>query len=146
LIVTIDIGEASDIHPKNKLVVGNRMARWALGDVYGRKLVAGPVLRKTELKGDRVVFYFSEVGVGLRTRDGGPLSEFAITGEGKKWIWAKAEIVGKDKIEVRAEAAKRPVAVRYAFNTRKPNLTNDSGFPASPFRTDNWPDPTTGKR
>jgi sialate O-acetylesterase len=148
LIVTIDIGEANDIHPKNKLDVGKRMAVWALKDVYGRKLSDSPKFKKAEIKGAKVILTFDDVGSGLKIKDGEKLDEFAIAGADKKFVWAQAKIVGKNKIEVSSPAISQPVAVRYAFNSnpKHPNLTNDSGLPASPFRTDDWPDPTAGKR
>jgi len=149
LIVTIDIGEAHDIHPKNKLDVGKRMARWALADVYGRKLTkSGPVFSEARITGSKIVLKFNEVGAGLKIRDGDKLEEFAIAGADHVWRWANAKIVGKDRVEVWSDAVFQPVAVRYAFNNnpRHPNLTNDTGLPATPFRTDNWPGPTDGKR
>ncbi len=147
LIVTIDIGVAGDIHPKNKLDVGKRMARWALKDVYGRKIDNSPVVVKAETKGSIVVLTYDDFGTGLRIRDGERLDEFAIAGDDKKWFWADGKIVGKNKIEVSSPSVAAPKAVRYAFNSnpKHPNLTNDSGLPASPFRTDDWPDPTAGK-
>jgi sialate O-acetylesterase len=148
LIVTIDIGEPNSIHPKNKLDVGKRMAAWALRQVYGRKLVEAPVLKKWEINGSRIILTFDEAGSGLKVRDGDRLDEFAIAGDDKKWVWADARIVGKNKIEVSSTKVAEPKAVRYAFNSnpKHPNFTNNSGLPASPFRTDNWPDPTAGKR
>jgi sialate O-acetylesterase len=149
LIVTIDIGEAHDIHPKNKLDLGKRMARWAMADVYGQKMTkSGPMFREAKATKSKVVIRFDEVGQGLRVSDGNQLSEFAIAGEDRKWYWANAKIVGRDTIEVWSDSVKQPIAVRYAFNNnpRNPNLTNDTGLPAAPFRTDNWPGPTDGKR
>ena len=149
LIVTIDIGEARDIHPKNKLDVGKRMARWAMADVYGRKLTkSGPVFREATFTGRKAVLKFDQAGDGLRIRDGDKLDEFAIAGVDGKWYWANARIVSKDRIEVWSEAVSQPVAVRYAFNNnpKHPNLTNETGLPAAPFRTDRWPGPTDGKR
>jgi sialate O-acetylesterase len=149
LIVTIDIGEAHDIHPKNKLDVGKRMARWALADVYGQKITkSGPIVRGARATRSGVIITFAEVGNGLRTSDGSELSEFAIAGEDRKWYWANAKIVGKDTVQVWSPSVKEPMAVRYAFNNnpRHPNLTNDTVLPAAPFRTDNWPGPTDGKR
>lgn len=148
LIVIIDIGEAGDIHPKNKLDVGKRMAVWALKNSYGKKLVDSPVFVKSEVNGKKMVLTFADVGRGLKMRSGDALNEFAIAGADKKFVWADAKIVAKNKIEVWSPAVSSPVAVRYAFNSnpKNPNLTNDSGLPASPFRTDNWPDPTAGKR
>ncbi len=148
LIVTIDIGEANDIHPKNKLDVGKRMATWALKNVYGRKISDSPEFQKMEIKADKIILTFADVGIGLKIKDGDKLDEFAIAGADKKFVWANAKIVGKNKVEVSSPDVKNPQAVRYAFNSnpRHPNLTNDSGLPASPFRTDNWLDPTSGKK
>ena len=149
LIVTIDVGEARDIHPKNKLDVGRRMARWALAEVYGRKLTAaGPMFRRMKVEGSKLVLTFDDVGKGLRIRDGDRLEEFAVAGEDRRWHWAEARIVGRDRVEVWSPRVPRPAAARYAFNNnpRRPNLTNDTGLPASPFRTDDWPGPTDGKR
>ncbi len=149
LIVTIDIGEANDIHPKNKLDVGRRMAIWALKDVYGKKIAVAPSFKKAEIKNSKIVLTFEDAGAGLKIRgDGARLEEFAIAGADKKFVWAEAKIIGKNKIEVSAPSVPNPQAVRYAFNSnpKNPNLTNDSGLPAAPFRTDDWDDPTKGKR
>lgn len=149
LIVTIDIGEAHDIHPKNKLDVGKRMARWALADVYGKDMLAtGPMFSSAKVKGSRMILTFDEVGEGLKISEGDELQEFAIAGSDKQWHWAEAKIIGKDKVAVWADVVSEPVAVRYAFNNNpeNPNLTNDSGLPAAPFRTDDWHGPTHGKR
>lgn len=149
LIVTIDIGEAHDIHPKNKLDLGKRMARWTLVDVYGRKMTScGPMFHTAKIVGSKVVLKFGDVGTGLRIRDGDKLDEFAIAGADHKWYWANARIVDKNAVEVWSTSVVRPLAVRYAFNNnpRHPNLSNETGLPASPFRTDNWPGPTDGKR
>lgn len=148
LIVTIDIGEANDIHPKNKLDVGLRMSRWALKDAYQFKLANSPVLKSYEVKDNKIILTFDDVGAGLKIKNGDKLNEFAIAGDDKKFVWAEAKIVGKNKVEVWSEMISKPAAVRYAFNNnpKNQNLTNDSGLPASPFRTDNWNDPTKGKR
>ncbi|MEZ5426855.1 MAG: sialate O-acetylesterase [Pyrinomonadaceae bacterium] len=149
LIVTIDIGEASDIHPKNKLDVGRRMAVWALKNVYGEKnLSDSPRFKKAEIKGSKIVLTFDDVGAGLQIKDGDRLDEFAIAGADKKFVWADAVIIGKNKVEVSSPSVPDPLAVRYAFNSnpKHPNLTNESGLPAGPFRTDDWTDPTAGKR
>ncbi len=149
LIVTIDIGEARDIHPKNKLDVGRRMARWALVDVYKHKeLKSGPAFQKAEIDDSKIVVTFSEAGGGLKLRSGNRPEEFAIAGADRKWYWAEAKVVGRNRVEVWSPQVSQPVAVRYAFNNnpKNPNLTNDTGIPAGPFRTDNWPGPTDGKR
>jgi len=151
LIVTIDIGAAHDIHPKNKLDVGKRMAHWALADVYHRRSVkAGPMFRNAmpSATGAEMFVTFDEVGHGLKTRDGGDPKEFAIAGADGKWHWADAKIVGRNQVKVWSASVPKPVAVRYAFNNNptNPNLTNETGLPASPFRSDKWPGPTDGKR
>lgn len=148
LIVTIDIGEADDIHPKNKLDVGKRMARWALRDVYGRKLSNSPMFAKAEIRGAKIILTFEDVGNGLKIKDGDRLDEFAVAGADRKFYWATAKIVGKNRVEVSSANVPNPLAARYAFNNypKHPNLTNDSGLPAAPFRTDDWADPTSGKR
>lgn len=149
LVVTIDIGEAHDIHPKNKLDVGKRMARWALVDVYGRRFTkSGPMFSTAKIAGSKIVLTFNDVGQGLRIRDGDKLDEFAIAGADHKWRWAQAKITGKNRVEIWSDTVLQPLAVRYAFNNnpKHPNLTNETGLPAGPFRTDNWPGPTDGKR
>jgi sialate O-acetylesterase len=149
LIVTIDIGEAHDIHPRNKLDVGKRMGHWALAAVYRKKMTrSGPSFREAKVAGSKIVLTFDNSGKGLRIREGDKLGEFAIAGADRQWHWAEARIVKKDKVEVWSPDVPQPVAVRYAFNSNPvhPNLTNETGLPASPFRTDNWPGPTDGKR
>ena len=151
LIVTIDIGEARDIHPKNKLDVGKRMAFWATAEVYSRRSIkSGPSFRsaRSGKSGTELIVSFDEAGRGLKTRDNGKPTEFAVAGEDRKWYWAEAEIVGRNQVRVWSSSVPKPVAVRYAFNNnpRNPNLTNETGLPASPFRSDNWPGPTDGKR
>ncbi len=149
LVVTIDIGEARDIHPKNKLEVGKRMARWAMVDVYKHKLLkSGPVFQKAEVQGDKLIVTFAEVGGGLKLTNGTRPEEFAIAGADRKWYWAEAKLVGRSRVEVWSPQVAQPLAVRYAFNNnpKNPNLTNDTGIPAGPFRTDNFPGPTDGKR
>ena len=151
LIATIDIGEARDIHPKNKLEVGKRMAYWALANAYGRRDTRlGPTFQsaKRSARDTEMVVTFKNVGRGLNVRDRGKLSEFALAGEDRKWYWAEAEIIAKDRVRVWSPSVPHPVAVRYAFNNnpKNPNLTNETGLPATPFRSDRFPGPTDGKR
>jgi sialate O-acetylesterase len=149
LIVTIDIGEAHDIHPKDKLDVGKRMARWALVTAYHHKMTAsGPVFRNAKPKGSKLVLTFDDVGKRLRIRSGSKLEEFAVAGADHQWHWASAKIEGRNRVVVWSDAVPQPQAVRYAFNSnpRNPNLTDDTGLPAAPFRSDGWPGPTDRKR
>ncbi len=138
-----DVGEEKDIHPKNKLDVGERLARWALAKDYGRKLViSGPLYRSHEIKGGKVTVAFDHAGKGLEARDGKALQRFEIAGKDRKWHWADAEVIGKDTVAVSSGDVKRPVAVRYAWasNPAGANLVNSDGLPASVFRTDDWDD------
>jgi sialate O-acetylesterase len=150
LVVTIDVGEAEDIHPPDKREVGERLARWALGGVYGRKGVrSGPVFGAAAFRGREARLRFTEVGKGLRARDGGrELHEFWVAGDDHQWRPARARIDGKHEVVVFAPDVPVPRAVRYAWceNPLRPDLTNSAGLPASPFRTDDWPGPTDGKR
>lgn len=149
LIVTIDVGAAHDIHPTNKKPVGERSAQWALADVYHVEATSGgPAYRECKIVGSKAVLTFDNVAKGLQLTSGDALHEFAIAGEDKKFVWANARIVDANTVEVWSDQVPHPVAVRYAWNSnpRKPNLTNDTGIPASPFRTDDFPGPTDGKR
>ncbi|WP_367389867.1 sialate O-acetylesterase [Lewinella sp. LCG006] len=149
LIVTIDIGEADDIHPTNKYDVGMRLSRWAQQAVYGYDLLAGgPVFSHAKFRKGKAILYFDQVGQGLQTTDSQAPQEFVIAGPDQQWHWANAKIKGRRKIIVDAQKVELPQAVRYAFNNNpvQPNLTNETGVPASPFRTDTWLGPTHGKR
>jgi sialate O-acetylesterase len=139
MAITVDIGEAGDIHPKNKQDVGLRLATWALADVYGKPGVpTGPLYESMDRKGDTIAVHFGNVGNRLVVR-GDELVGFAIAGADKKFVWAEAKIVG-DTVVVSSPKVKDPVAVRYAWAPNpKCNLHNSAGLPASPFRTDNWP-------
>lgn len=144
LAVTIDIGEADDIHPRNKADVGHRLAHWALHDVYGFDVLrGGPIYRKLTLIGDRAYVHFEQVGQGLKPMNGRSLGEFLVAGDERIWHRAKARVFSHDTVEVWSDKVAQPVAVRYAWamNPAYANLVNEHGLPASPFRTDNWPNP-----
>jgi sialate O-acetylesterase len=137
--LAIDIGEAKDIHPKNKQEVGRRLALAARSVAYGESLVyAGPTYQSMTVEGDAIRLRFDHLGGGLEARDG-DLKQFAIAGADRKFVWAKAVIDG-DSVVVRAEEVAAPVAVRYAWanNPAGCNLYNREGLPANPFRTDSW--------
>jgi len=170
--VAIDIGEENDVHPRNKQELGRRLALAALAIRYGRKVEwSGPVYESMAAEGDpstlpRVRLRFSHVGGGLvaRGRDDGMLSQFAIAGADRRFVWAKAKI-DPDKpgtVLVWSESVLKPAAVRYAWamnphpDRPRPadvpparwvpqpapnacNLYNAAGLPAVPFRTDDWP-------
>lgn len=137
--VAIDIGEADDIHPRNKQEVGRRLALAARAVTYGQKVVhSGPRYVGHVMRDGRMVLAFSHVGRGLRAR-GGPLRGFAIAGRDGQFVWANAEIQG-ETVVVWSDQVREPVAVRYAWadNPEGANLYNGDGLPAAPFRTDEW--------
>lgn len=152
MAVIIDIGEAKDIHPRNKIEVGKRLARWALKQSYGKDLVeSGPLYRAQRKDGDRMVIEFDHLGGGLVAGaepplGAPPLKGFAIAGADRQWVWADARIE-EDRVVVSSPRVKDPAAVRYAWaDNPVANLYNREGLPASPFRTDDWPLTTAGKR
>jgi sialate O-acetylesterase len=152
MAVTIDIGEARNIHPKNKQDVGLRLALWALAKEYGVKdlVYSGPLYKSHAVEGKTVRLSFEHTGSGLiagskkglapaaEVKDG-KLTWFAVAGKDKVWHWADARIDGKTVI-VSSAAVPTPLHVRYAFamNPQGCNLYNKEGLPASPFRTDAW--------
>ena len=141
LAVTIDIGEANDIHPRNKQDVGKRLALAARALVYGEKIVySGPIYDSMTVEGSRVRLRFKHVGGGLVAKGQGKLAGFAVAGPDKKFVWADARIDG-DNVLVSSGEVPQPVAVRYAWadNPEGCNLYNKEALPASPFRTDDWP-------
>ena len=138
MAVTIDIGESEDIHPKNKLDVGRRLALAAKAVAYGQEVVhSGPVYRQMTFEANDARLWFDSVGGGLTTRGGG-LRGFVVAGADWQFHPAEARIDG-DTIVVSSGKVKTPVAVRYAWDADpNGNLFNRSGLPASPFRTDEW--------
>jgi len=140
MAVTTDIvHKISDIHPKNKLDVGERLARWALVKDYGKEMVySGPIYKSMKIDGSKIVISFAHVGSGLVSRDGKELNEFQIAGADGKYVAAKAKIVGETVI-VEASEVSSPKNVRFGWHkVANPNLMNKEKLPASPFQTDNW--------
>lgn len=145
--VIIDIGEARDIHPKNKQDVGKRLALHALAKDYGKDVeFSGPRYRSATREGKHIRISFDHVSGGLVAK-GGPLQRFQIAGENQKFVWANAKI-DDNEIVVSHPDVPNPVAVRYAWanNPEGCNLYNQAGLPASPFRTDDWPGVTVDAR
>ena len=139
MAVTIDIGNANDIHPGNKQEVGRRLALNALALVYDRDIpYSGPIYKSYVINGPDVVISFDHVVDGLGTSDGGELQGFSIAGPDHQFVWADARIKG-DRVIVRSAQVKEPVAVRYGWSSNPAcNLVNSAGLPASPFRTDQF--------
>ena len=137
LAVAIDIGDAADIHPKNKQEVGRRLALAAEAIAYGKKIdYSGPIYRAMTRDRHRIRLRFDHVDGGLVVKGGGPLKGFAIAGADGKFVWAEAAIQG-DAVVVWSPRISQPAAVRYGWaDNPVGNLYNQAGLPASPFRTD----------
>ena len=137
--INLDIGEQSDIHPRNKQEAGRRLALWALGEVYGEKVPAtsGPLPAGHEARGAGMVLRFTHTDGGLVAKDGA-LRGFEIAGADRVWRPAQARIAG-DTVIVSSDAVSQPVAARYAWeNNPTASLFNGAGLPATPFRTERW--------
>ena len=136
LATAIDIGDSANIHPKNKLDVGKRLALVALNRTYGQKTEdAGPTYDGMKIEGNAIRLKFSHAA-GLTAKDGPP-KYFAIAGDDRKFVWADAKIDG-DSVVVSSPLVAHPSAVRYAWadSPEGVNLYNGAGLPALPFRTD----------
>ena len=140
MAVTIDIGNALDIHPKNKQDVGKRLALNALHIAYDQDIAySGPIYKDMSIEDNIIRLSFNHTNEGLTSRDNEALTGFAIAGEDKVFHWAKADIEG-ETIVISSEDVPKPVSVRYAWDSNPIcNLYNNAGLPASPFRTDSWP-------
>jgi sialate O-acetylesterase len=146
MAVITDSGDSLDIHPRNKEVVGERLALWALAKNYGKSNIAysGPVYQSMKIEGNKIILHFDFVNNGLASRES-DLKEFTIAGADQKFVPARAVIKG-NTVEVWSSEINNPVAVRFAWkNFMRPNFYNGAGLPASPFRTDDWPGETFGK-
>jgi sialate O-acetylesterase len=139
MAVITDVGDAADIHPRQKEPVGVRLALGARAIAYGEKIeYSGPVYQAMEVEGKRVTLRFTHVGKGLEARYGNPIG-FTVAGEDRKFHNANAEIKG-DTVVVWCDKVTKPVAVRFGWaNCPIVDLWNKDGLPASPFRTDDFP-------
>lgn len=139
--VIIDLGEGKDIHPRNKQDVAKRLVRWALADVYGQSKLAhqSPLYKSIEVKENKILVTFDHAGGGLQPFDTREPVGFAIAGEDKKFVWAKARVVGANQIEVWSDSVMAPVAVRYGWADNPVcNVYSKEGLPLTPFRSDDW--------
>jgi sialate O-acetylesterase len=143
MAVTVDIGESKDIHPRNKQDVGKRLAAQALDKQFHLPGVSGgPVFDHSEARGKQVVLYFKQAGSGLMTKNRyGYINAFEVAGADQKFSFARAWIEGSYKIVVECDAVTDIKSVRYAWadDPNDVNLYNKEGFPAQPFRMDDWP-------
>ncbi|MGB1937927.1 MAG: sialate O-acetylesterase [Akkermansiaceae bacterium] len=150
MAVLNDIGEASDIHPHNKVDVGIRLALWALKNDYGKDLAAcsGPLYKSHEIADGKVTITFDHAGSGLMTgsknnieptvETKAPIKGFQICGKERKWQWAEATISGPNTVTVSHQDVPQPTVVRYAWaaNPGEVNLYNKEGLPTSIFTTE----------
>jgi len=139
--VIIDLGEGKDIHPKNKVDVARRLARWALANEYGVDVPChSPQFKSMEIKGRDALLTFEHIGQGWRPFDVPEPRGFAIAGADRKFVWANAKVLEDNRIHVSNDSVPQPVAVRYAWADNPVcNLYSQSGLPLTPFRTDDWP-------
>lgn len=140
MVVTTDIVDnLRDIHPKNKLDVGERLARWSLVKDYGKEMVySGPIYKSMKVRGNKIIISFAHTGSGLVTRDEEELTEFQIAGDDGKFVPATAKIVGYTVVVESSEVI-NPKNVRFGWHkVANPNLMNKERLPASPFQTDKW--------
>lgn len=146
MAVAADIGDAGDIHPKNKQEVGYRLARIALANVYGINMsYSGPLYTSFVKKGNSIVLNF-KYNEGLKSSARNPLKGFSVAGNDKVFHWAEARIEN-GTVVVSSPNVKEPLSVRYNWaDNPDGNLTNASGLPASSFRTDDWQGITFGKK
>ncbi len=143
MATAIDVGDALDIHPRNKQAVGRRLALQALAGSYGKSIEAdGPVYQKQEIRAGGLVIHFDHA-TGLTTSDGQAPKSFTIAGADRCFHPAHAVIEGKT-LRLSSAAVSAPMAARFAFsNSPVVNLVNSAGLPATPFRTDDWSEITT---
>lgn len=146
--VIVDVGESNDIHPRNKLTVGKRLARWALAKQYGYDIVyRSPIFKSMEVKGNKVTVTFDHVGGGLKNHDFRDVRGFTLASGDGPFEKATARIVGKDKVEITSANIKEPTAVRYAWADNPVcNLISREGLPVTPFRTDKRPGVTINNK
>jgi sialate O-acetylesterase len=136
--VLIDVGEGKDIHPRDKLTVGRRLARWALHKDYGFGSVfhRSPQLRAWRQEGDRVILEFAHTGTGLRALETNELVGFVVQ-RGGQWSTVSGRISEVDQVTLQLQGTEPVEAVRYAWADNPPcNLFSMEGLPVTPFRTD----------
>lgn len=139
MTVNIGLGEWNDIHPLDKKDVGDRLALAAENLAYGDTSIvgSGPIYKSAKIEGDKIIVSFTSIGHGLKIENGNALTQFAIAGADKKYVWANA-IIKNNQVIVWSDSVKNPLYVRYAWadNPEGANLYNVDGLPASPFSTD----------
>lgn len=144
IAVAIDIGDASDIHPQNKMELGRRLSLLALRNEYAQDIVAsGPKYQSAQIIANKIVLKFTEVGSGLTAKNNKPLTGFAVAGADGNYVWANAVILSGIEddtqfVEVSSPNISKPKLVKYGWadNPSHINLYNKEGLPASPFSSE----------
>jgi sialate O-acetylesterase len=139
VVTTIDVGDAKDIHPRDKRTVGERLARWALATAHGKQDVAwrGPRTKSARRDGDGILVDFDVERGRLGTRDGKAPAGFAIAGADGQFFVAETELRQPSAIRLRSDKVPVPTEVRYAWqdNPANANVIDEvSALPAHPFR------------
>ena len=140
LVVLTDVGDARDIHPRNKQAVGKRLADWALHRCHERSDLSesGPFYRSHQIDGKSIVVSFDHAGDGLTGRRGMKIDGFALQGSDGSWHWGEVEVMDEGQLRISHADVESPTAVRYAWqdNPVRANLVSSHGLPAAPFKTD----------
>lgn len=146
MAVTIDVGDPKDLHPREKRPVAERLARIALAKTYGRPVpYSGPLYRTVERNGKSIIVRFDHAD-GLRAHGTAALTGFTVAGDDRKFVPANA-VIRDGAVIVSHPSVPAPAAVRYAWaDAPACNLTNATGLPASPFRTDDWEEVTHDRK
>lgn len=140
IVITDLVDNIKDIHPKNKMDVATRLANWALAETYKKDTIAykSPLFKSMEINKNKAILFFDNAPTGFMTKDNKKPTEFYIAGEDKNFLPADVKIE-RNRIIVRNQQIKNPVAVRFGFsNTAMSNVFSKEGLPVCPFRTDSW--------
>ncbi len=140
MVVATDVADSTDIHPRDKRPVGERLANWALAEQYHKQVTySGPLYKSMHVNGPEVTVAFDYTDGGLCTSDGEAVNGFFVSGADARFYPATAVITGDNSLKVSAPQVAEPVAVRYGYGTFfRVNLCNGAGLPAVPFRTDDF--------
>lgn len=146
IATAIDVGDANDIHPRDKQTVGHRLAMVALQDTYGQTIEGhSPSFHELKVEDGKAVLAFDHVGDGLKMK-GDALKGFAVCGADKKWVWADARLTNND-IVLSSPKVPQPIAARYGWGYFPASTVyNSSDLPLLPFRTDDFPMVTKERR
>ena len=136
MAVSYDYGHPSDVHPKNKQPIGERLAQWALNDTYGKKVIpSGPLFRSATFNGKVATISF-DYAQGMHSADGKTLRGFELSNGNGIFYPATAEVVGEE-VKVTSEEVSTPKMVRYGFSpVTDGNLVNEANLPASTFTSE----------